>query len=113
LEIRKRTDLLIHNDTANNFLRIEVKAKQKHEWTVEDWIKLVNNHINETKKRFGIGGYINDHNVAVWTTQLKNGKPCEGTGVTVPVIEKHREYWDKIVKAIRDDPGGRGLLQSN
>jgi hypothetical protein len=126
---KKRTDLLVHDEETNNFLRIEVKGKQTREWpgckgiygknvmmvfvdymnkkeseradffvlTVEDWRELV----TENAKRYP-NVFVNERNVAVWTTQLSNGKPYEGTGVKVTMIEKYREAWDKIIKAIRD-----------
>jgi hypothetical protein len=121
---RKRTDLLIHDAETDSFLRIEVKAKQGREWpgckgiygknvmlvfvdymnksegerpdffvlTVEDWKELV---ANVVKRSSGVS--VNEFNVPIWTTQLANGRPYQGTGVTVPVIEKHREAWDKII----------------
>lgn len=123
---KKRTDLLIHDDETNNFLRIEVKAKQGRDWpnckgihgknvilvfvdymskmeyerpdffilTVEDWKELV----TEVAKRYP-NVFVNERNIAVWITQLPNGKPYEGTGVNVAMVEKYREAWDKIIKA--------------
>lgn len=125
---RKRTDLIIHDDETNNFLRIEVKAKQGRDWpnckgiygknvmlifvdymnkkeheradffvlTVEDWRELVT---DVAKRRPNV--FVNERNVAVWTTQLTNGKPYQGTGVNAAMIEKYRESWGKVVKAIR------------
>jgi hypothetical protein len=124
---KKRTDLLVHDDETNTFLRIEVKAKQGQDWpnckgiygenvmlvfvdymnkkdherpdffvlTVEDWRGVVNEHA----KRF-TRVYVTERNVAVFPDQLtKSGKPYEGTGVRVAMIEKYREAWGKIIKA--------------
>jgi hypothetical protein len=46
---------------------------------------------------------VNEFNVLVWTKQLtKIGKPYEGHGVKIAMIEKYREAWDKIITAIRE-----------
>ena len=100
---------------GNNVILIFVDYMQKEEnqrpdfflLTVEDWKELVVEHAtgmcNKWPERYGTYGvdvFLDKYNVSVWRKQLmKSGKPYEGTGVTVGMIEKHREAWCKIKAA--------------
>ena len=128
---KKRTDLLIHDDKTNNFLRIEVKAKQGRDWPsckgiYGENVMLVfvdymnkNEHkrpdffvltvkdwkalVTEVAKQHPNDACVNDRNFLVWRQRLlKSGKPHEGMAVQVAMIEKYRETWNKIITAIRD-----------
>lgn len=71
--------------------------------TVEDWLKLVNSEIEKYKpnnKRV----VVDEKNVPVHLDEVnKQGQPYRGMGVCVDQISEHREAWDKIIKAIKDE----------
>lgn len=128
---KKRTDLLIHDDETNSFLRIEVKAKQGRVWpsckgiygenVMLVFVDYTNKNererpgffvltiedwkllVTEVAKQHPNDACVNDRNFLVFRQRLlKNGKPHEGMAVQVAMIENCRERWDKIINAIRD-----------
>jgi hypothetical protein len=80
---------------------VDYLNKQAHErpdffvLTVEDWREVVTAVIAVYAGRYP-DAFINERNVAVWPSQLTNGKPYEGAGIKVAMIEQHREAWGKI-----------------
>jgi hypothetical protein len=127
----KRTDLLVFSgDTDRRPIRIEAKGKQSSQWpnckgivdshsililvdfqgkketdrpdfyilTSADWLSFVKKKI---RKRPEKGIELDKDNCPIWTTQIKNGKPYRGMGVTVSDVLKYKEAWDKIRDALR------------
>lgn len=125
----KRTDLLVCGENERP-IRIEVKGKQSYSWpnckgisdydsilvlvdfagktdverpdyymlTVDDWLDYVNKQI---KKWPGKKIELDNKNVPIWTTEVRNGKPYKGMGVEVKDIFQHKEAWNKITDALK------------
>lgn len=129
LGLQKRTDLLIFAEDGK-LLRLEVKGKQSSQWpnckgifgdnvvmvlvdfagkteqerpdfyvlSERDWLEFLHLEIDKRPEKKII---IDEHNVPIWTTQIKNGQPYRGIGVTVKDVAVHKEKWQKIFEAMK------------
>lgn len=125
----KRTDLLILSKKGKT-LRIEAKGKQNRQWpnckgisdnnsvmvlvdfedknederpdfyilTFYDWKAFVKDLIMKYPNK---GIQIDSDNCPVWTSQVKNGKPYKGSGISVRDVVPHKEKWEKIEKLLK------------
>ena len=125
----KRTDLLIFGKDTRP-IRIEAKGKQSKTWpcckgigdqnsilvlvdfadkaegdrpdfyilSAGDWLVLVKARIRSLPDK---KIEIDSDNCPVWTTQIKNGKPYRGMGVTIQDVSLHLEAWEKIQIALK------------
>ncbi len=127
----KRTDLLAFSGEADRRpIRIEAKGKQSKTWpcckgigdqhsilvlvdfagktasdrpdfyilTADDWLDLVRARVRSLPDK---KIEIDSDNCPVWTTQIKNGKPYRGMGITIQNVSKHLEAWDKVQMALK------------
>ena len=132
----KRTDLLAFGGSERP-IRIEAKGKQGHTWpcckgigdrnsilvfvdftgkaetdradfyvlTASDWRSLVKRRIRRLPEK---GIEIDADGCPVWTTQVKNGKPYRGMGVSVSDVATFKESWQKLEKALGRKNQGAG-----